>query len=487
MIEAETIALKPSSREEQAKDWFNSVLSARDPHPLFQAATDLGVGRLVDGETRAPTRREEAWRFTDLSRVYSRRPGKAPAVLQPAQVALIKEKVKEHTLEVCEGRALVFVDGVFHPEFSPAGVVEALREEGAREGWKVGSIFEFAGEEQQELLREIEWAPEVGMRHTLAAGSLPFACLNQACVKDAACLVVGEKGEMTAPVQFLFVSTTNEGEGGKEGGKEARVSHPRLVVIAKKRSAGKFVQSYIDVGGGVGLANACTTIKVDRRAEVQHLHANEMGGKGQLFDAVSVTTKKMSAYKNVFINVGGDVGRVNFQATMNGTEGRVDTEGLTVSGEEQELDIHSYIHHLRKDGKSNMYQCNIVSGDSHCVFKGRMKLEPRARGVKADQLIRSIMLTDSCTVDAMPTLEVCSGDVDCTHGATVADIDENEAFYLQSRGIGRREARQVLMMGFAAQVYNQVPCERMRKRLGDRLYEVCPEVGMAQKYEYLSI
>ena len=110
-----------------------------------------------------------------------------------------------------------------------------------------------------------------------------------------------------------------------------------------------------------------------------------------------------------------------------------------MTSEEQELDIHSFIHHLRKGGQSNMYQCNIVSGDSHCVFKGRMKLEPRAREVKADQLIRSIMLTDSCTVDAMPTLEVCSGDVDCTHGATVADIDENEAFYLQSRGIGRRE------------------------------------------------
>jgi Fe-S cluster assembly protein SufD len=56
----------------------------------------------------------------------------------------------------------------------------------------------------------------------------------------------------------------------------------------------------------------------------------------------------------------------------------------------------------------------------------------------------------------MPTLEVSSGDVECTHGATVADIDENEAFYLQSRGIPRREARQLLMMGFAAQIYNQV-------------------------------
>jgi len=442
------------------------------------------VERFLAGETRAPTRREEAWRFTDLSRLYGRRPSKPPAVLQPAQVTALKAKIEEHTLEVCEGRVVVFVDGVHRPELSQ---VARSKEEGPKEGWRAGSIFEFSKEEQAELFREIEWAPEVGLRHTLASGSLPFSCLNQACVKDAACLVVDERGEMSAPVQFIFVSTSSQGEGGAEGEKDVRVSHPRLAVVARKRSAGKFVQSYIDLGSGTALANACTTVRVDRRAEVQHLHANELGPRGLMFDAVSVTTKKLSAYKNVFVNVGGELGRVNFQATLNGTEGRVDTEGVTITGEEQELDIHSYIHHRRKGGESNMYQCNIVSGDSHCVFKGRMKLEPRARGVTADQLIRSIMLTDSCTVDAMPTLEVCSGDVDCTHGATVADIDENEAFYLQSRGISRREARQVLMMGFAAQVYNQIPCEKMKKRLGERLYDVCPDVGIAKKYEYLSV
>jgi hypothetical protein len=120
----------------------------------------------------------------------------------------------------------------------------------------------------------------------------------------------------------------------------------------------------------------------------------------------------------------------------------------------------------------------------------------------------------------MPTLEVSSGDVDCTHGATVADIDENQAFYLQSRGISRREvrhphtpkkprpthsspsrspsssslpsffspplslsfllccpqARQVLMMGQAQEIYGSVPDPRLHKRLAQRLYDVCPQV-----------
>lgn len=60
---------------------------------------------------------------------------------------------------------------------------------------------------------------------------------------------------------------------------------------------------------------------------MQHLHANELGARGQLFDAVSVTTKKLSAYRNVFINVGGETARVNFQATMNGTLGNVEVRG----------------------------------------------------------------------------------------------------------------------------------------------------------------
>lgn len=181
--------------------------------------------------------------------------------------------------------------------------------------------------------------------------------------------------------QFLFVSTSSESEG------DARISHPRLAVIARKRSSAKFVQSYVDVGelsgrsmanklaspspllaktvpclavpsplhplthththhitttqttgAGTALANAATSVKCERRSEVQHLHVNELGPKGQLFDAVSVGTRKMAAYKNVLINVGGETARVNFQATLNGTMGSVEVcvvmgrEGCMVDG-----------------------------------------------------------------------------------------------------------------------------------------------------------
>ncbi len=83
-------------------------------------------------------------------------------------------------------------------------------------------------------------------------------------------------------------------------------------------------------GTGVALANAATSVRCDRRAEVQHLHTNEMGSKGQLFDAVSVMTKKAAAYRNVLINVGGETARVNFQATLNGTLGNVEVRGWLV-------------------------------------------------------------------------------------------------------------------------------------------------------------
>lgn len=72
------------------------------------------------------------------------------------------------------------------------------------------------------------------------------------------------------------------------------------------------------------MQNAATTVFCERRAVAEHLHLNEMGPRGQLFDAVSVGTKKLSDYRNVFINVGGETGRINFQATMNGTMGNVE-------------------------------------------------------------------------------------------------------------------------------------------------------------------
>jgi hypothetical protein len=136
-IEAETVALKPPSREEQARvspsccpfglsrsqkpyltpcnlppsnptqDWFNAVISARSPDPLFAAASEAGLGRLLDGETKAPTRKEEAWRFTDLGKLYGKRPAQAPQVLQKEQAAAVAAKVEEHSLDVCAGRVMV--------------------------------------------------------------------------------------------------------------------------------------------------------------------------------------------------------------------------------------------------------------------------------------------------------------------------------------------------------------------------------------------
>ena len=447
---------------------------------------------------KLPTKRDEAWRFTDLSQIYtnshsttSEKESEIEEEEDDEQFSTTTKYTKDEMMnhiseclwDIADGQQMVFVDGKFNAELSNLSNLP--------EDILAGSVQELFGDNNdngnkrsmpEDLYKTLLWQPEIGVRHTLAAGSLPFAALNQACLKDAACIVIPEKYHLEKPIQILNVGT-------HQGNNSPTISFPRLHVIGRRRSSSSIIQSYTSIGEGVHLCNAITTFMVELRAQLKHYYVQEgsFDENYQHIDAVNVNVRKASDYQNVIVNMGGNLGRINFEATMNGTLANVETEGLTVTGTRQYLDTHSYIHHTRKEATSNMYQCNIASDESHCVFRGRMKLEGSAQKVKADQLTRSIMLTDECTVDAMPTLEVCAEDVECTHGATIADIDDQDAFYLQSRGIPRTEAKALLMLAFARKVYDKLPDTKLQERIFQRLRAVTPDSDFRRDRDYSSI
>jgi Fe-S cluster assembly protein SufD len=97
---------------------------------------------------------------------------------------------------------------------------------------------------------------------------------------------------------------------------------------------------------------------------------------------------------------------------------------------------------------SRQQQRNVIGDKGEAIFKGRIVVPQIAQGTDSDQLCRTLMLGDRARVIAMPTLEITADDVECSHGASVADLDENSMFYLASRGIDRQEARKLLLKGF---------------------------------------
>lgn len=131
-------------------------------------------------------------------------------------------------------------------------------------------------------------------------------------------------------------------------------------------------------------------------------------------------------------------------------------QGLTLGGEQQLLDFHSYICHASPDCSSLQEQRNALADRCRVVWKGAVVVPEGADNTTAHQLCRTLLLSDDARADVSPTLEISTDEVECTHGASVADLDDEMIFYLQARGLDREQARTLMLEGWARSFMSQV-------------------------------
>ncbi|CAM9734804.1 unnamed protein product, partial [Laminaria digitata] len=281
----------------------------------------------------------------------------------------------------------------------------------------------------------LTFLPETDADFRTTQGSLPFASLNQACFTDAAVITVADGVKVEKPIQVVFFSDGSEGP---------TVSHPRLVVKAGEDSHVKFTQGYLSQGG-VCLANGYTRVLVGDRANVEHDYMEEMQAADRMVDTVSVEQTANSTYSINQVLAGGFDTRANLQIDLlaSGSHCNVFTAALTTKNQRQ--DVHSTIRHLAEGTTCLQEQRNVVSDTADCVFKGRIVIDQIAQKTDAQQLCRTLLVSDKARVTVMPSMEIIANDVKCTHGATICDLEDEELFYLMTRGISKIQVRRYIV------------------------------------------
>ncbi|MEH1840482.1 MAG: Fe-S cluster assembly protein SufD [Nostoc sp.] len=381
-----------------------------------------------------PTTREEEWRFTDLSSLrkvqFNLETGNFPSL----EFDILPEAANSR---------LVFVNGVFAPELSavtdlPSGIVvsnlaalSALEQEGVRQ-----------------YLAQAEGAQEV------------ITALNTAGITDAAVVWVKKNVVVETPIHLVFISVAGE---------NATISQPRCLVVAESGSQVTLVEEYTNRRGaekeGVYFTNAVTEIWVADNAEVSHTRVEQEGAEAFHIGKTAIAQARDSRYTCHAITLGAKLSRHNLEILQTGEQTQTTLNGLTVITGKQLADTHSAIALNYPHGTSEQLHKCIVGDRAHAVFNGKVFVPKPAQLTNAAQLNRNLLLSSKARVDTKPQLEITADNVKCAHGATVSQLEDDEIFYLQSRGIDENDARKLLINAFAAEIINQIPVPSLREIL----------------------
>ncbi|MGH7506101.1 MAG: SufB/SufD family protein, partial [Longimicrobiales bacterium] len=167
----------------------------------------------------------------------------------------------------------------------------------------------------------------------------------------------------------------------------------------------------------------------------------------------------------LIVNLGGEVARVDLMASLEGPGARSDMLGLYFGQGDQHFDHETRQEHRVPHASSDLLYKGGLDGDSRAVFRGLIKVFPNAQRTDAYQTNRNLILSRTAQATSLPNLEIEADDVRCSHAATVGQLDDEELFYIMSRGIPRHEAERLVVFGFFGEVLDRLPLPELVREL----------------------
>jgi Fe-S cluster assembly protein SufD len=277
-----------------------------------------------------------------------------------------------------------------------------------------------------------------------------FAALNFAFA-DVRVVRIAKNTSVAETIEFSF-----EGENGK-------ASFPHIVVIAEAGSKATIVEAH--ASNAKSFTNAAIQIIVEDNANVTHYRVQKDSPEAFNYGVTEVTLGRGSAYNSTNVNIGGGLSRHDIDVKFTAEGGEAWVDGLYMLNGSQHHDTHSIIDHTVPNCTSHQTYKGVLNDKSRAVFNGKVFVRENAHGTDAQQSNKNLLLSNDARVDTKPQLEIFNDDVKCSHGATVGQLEEEELFYLLTRGLPELLARNLLTYGFVEQIINKIGIETIKSDL----------------------
>jgi Fe-S cluster assembly protein SufD len=206
-------------------------------------------------------------------------------------------------------------------------------------------------------------------------------------------------------------------------------------------------------------------IVVGDNASLTHYRVQKESAEAFHVGTTEVTVGRGSRYDATSINIGAALSRHDIEVKFTEEGGEAFVDGLYMLNGSQHSDTHSVIDHTVPNCTSHQNYKGVLNDKSRAVFNGKVFVRENAHGTDAQQSNKNLLLSNEARVDTKPQLEIFNDDVKCAHGATVGQLEEEELFYLLTRGLPENLARNLLTYGFAEEIINKIGIDSIKSDL----------------------
>jgi len=370
-----------------------------------------------------PTRKQEGWRYTSLDKLLT----KTFATPREPVYRISQKSISALRTTDVGALRLVFCDGHLVEPLSdinnlPDGIViSRLRDRLASPSKQV--------------------AEQLG--RLFANDNEAFDYINTTLAEDGLWLEVEANVSLDRPIEVIHISQQRD---------TGLLLAPRNLVIMHAGAQATLIEHYSSLPGSNDFTNSVMEISLGADAKLEHYRLQNEGMQTFHKSKLNIRQAGNSRYRGIAVNLGASWARTDYRVRLEGEQASCGLNGLYITTDQQLSDFHLDVDHAVPGCHSDEHFKGILLGASRAVFDGRVRVAPDAQKTEAHLKNDNLLLSRKAEIDTKPLLEIFADDVQCSHGTTVGQLDDEQLFYLRSRGIDEQRARSMLCHGFAREV-----------------------------------
>lgn len=373
-----------------------------------------------------PSKKQADWKYTSLTTLRQ----------TPYSLAEATDCNSLSAIEISPSNyRLVFVNGFFAAHLSKIAVLP--------DTCRIMNLSALL-DQQPEPFHSIWKANEMAENNS-------FTQLNTAFMQEGAYIYLAANTQLDSPIEILFINTDETPH---------RLIPLRNIIIAEENSQATLIEKYIDKtpeNNTHYFLNSVTECHLATDSRIEHYKLITEAKQAQHVSHLYVSQQKNSQFSAYSLALSGALIRSDVTVRLLAQQACCQLKGLYYAQGQQQVDHCTVIDHVSPDTHSEEFYKGIINDHARATFNGKLMIREQANLSKAKQLNKNLLLSSQAEVNSKPQLEIFTDDIQCTHGASIGQLDKEALFYLRARGLTATEATDVLIKAFIQDIIEQMP------------------------------